>query len=533
MTGYERGRRTTGRKHRYSWLAAVAPALMCTGMAGFIEGAHAQQAAYGPFTSSPAILPRTDQREEEAPTLVRGGWTFAAIGRMDLTFTDNAYLTTANRQADFIFTPQAILTAQRTGARSIVDASVAVAYDLYAQESALNGARVKALTDGTMRFADDTLSLRGRVATDLHPSSYRGVIPATERTIGGNQTQVVSYGISPGLHRPVGDGMIADAQYEFSEVRFVRPPAGGTRVAAGDATFHKASAGLSNRNAAVPLQWQVDGAYENALNERRGQRSERAHGGANGQYQVSSHFALLGRGGYEWVKEPTLITEDLAGPYALAGFLYKPTSRSSLRLEAGYRFGEPNYEGELRYTFSQRLTATASFNRGVESSQSFINDLFARARRDENGFFVDPETGALPDPRLAGFDLTDQAFRYDRARAGINGTIGRSFYQLSGTYEKRRLSTFEGESWGAQGTIGRELTRTISAAIEGRHSRTTRPDLLLGPGMRTKTTAGSARVTYLMNRTLTGTIRYVHLKHSTQLVSYRENAVVVSLAKAF
>jgi len=510
----------------------VRPAFICTGLLTLVLTcpAGAQQTRGAPAAGASEFVATGARGDaEQQQSLVPGGWRYSTVARTDLIFTDNAYLTTANRTSGFVFTPAATFTAQRNG-RTTVDASITAAYDIYAQSTDLSGFRVKALIDGTTRF-DDAFSLRARAATDLQPSSYLGVMPATERAIGGNQVQVLTYGLSPRFAQPISNNVIAEANYDFSGVTFVRPPSGGTNTAASDNFLHRARASLFNRPRSTALNWNFTGSYEYRDPVGGGPAAQRAGGEAGGQYHVSSHFALLGRGGYDWIDEPT-ITTDLSGAYGLAGFEYRPTSRSSLRAEAGYRYGKPNYLATLKYSPGQRLHVSASYSQGIESSQGFLNDLFQRAGRDEFGNLVDPDTGLPPDPRTSQFDLSNQAYRYSRVRLGLNGTFGRTFYNTYGNYERRGANGLTGESWGGQIVLGRTLSRQLTATVEGRYAKSLRDFATVARGD-TETTAVTGRLTYQMNRTLAGSVRYVHLRQSTSLVRTRENVAVISLSKTF
>jgi uncharacterized protein (PEP-CTERM system associated) len=523
---------------------ALASVLACAGLMTFVGPSYAQEARItrdGDFRAPRIATPgkpvsshrQSHAGEADDPSLapfVRGGWQFSAVGQVDLTFTDNAYLTATNKQSDFIVAPTAAFEAHRTSSKSVFDANVAVSYDIYTQATDLSGPRIEGFLDGTAYFADDSLSLRARVATSLEPSSYLGAVPATERNIGGNQVQILTYGLSPTFNRPVSDSILAEARYDFSGVTFVRAASGGTNVAASDSFEHRIQGSIGNRIAKAPLDWSIIGTY-NQRDYSSLPSSQRATGEANAEYGINSRFAVLGRAGYEWIDEPTLSTQ-LSGPYAMTGFIYRPTRRSSLRVEAGYRYNRPNYLAELSYE-RRFLAITARFSQGVDTSQGFLSDLFGNAARDEFGRIVNPATGLPPDPRIAAFDFTNQAFRFSRLRLGIHGTLGRNFYNASGTYEKRSANDLTGESWSGQATLGRHLTRALTLAVDGRYLKTTRPTFVVAPMTLTETTGGGMRLTYQLNRTLAATIRYVHLKQQTTLVRYTENAAVLSLSKTF
>jgi len=468
---------------------------------------------------------------DESIPLARRGWEYSVTGRTDLTFTDNAYLTTNGRQSDFIVTPVAAIGVHGTGSRTTIDANAEVAYDFYAHANDLNGIRVNILTDGVIRL-DDAFSLRARAATNLQPSSQLDVIPATDRTVGGNQVQVLAYGITPAFHGSVSDQITADASYDLSGVSYLRAPNGAANVAASDSILQRGRVKLSNAKASAPFEWGLTGSIEHRSRLDSAPSSRRGLGEANGKYHFSPTFAVIARGGYDWIDEPT-INERTGGIYGLGGILIQPSARTSLRLEAGYRYRKPTVSADLRYSHSRRVNIVASFEQGVDTSQGFLDDIYTNAGRDSLGNLVDPRTGLAPDPRLSPFDPSNQAFRYARFRLRMDGILGRNFYNASGNYERRSLNGLHGDSWGAQAVLGRELTRLLSATIEGRYVKTNSPTLAVTSALNAETISGTARLTYQISRTLGGSVRYTHLKHSTSLVNYRENVAMLSLVKRF
>ncbi|MHB1206540.1 MAG: TIGR03016 family PEP-CTERM system-associated outer membrane protein [Rhodospirillaceae bacterium] len=457
-------------------------------------------------------------------------YSFTARG--DASFTDNAYLTPANRTSSFIIVPGATLSAHDSGRRGSFDANIDVAYDFYTATSDLNGPRVKALLDGTFRITDDTLSLRGRAATSQQSSNQLGVVSITERTLGGNQVQVLTYGGGPAFRSPLSDSVVADASYDISGVSFLKAPVGSAAVAASDALLHNARAALSNNGATTPLRWTLTGTFQKQTLAGGAPASEREGGEASAKYLLSSTFAILATGGYEQVHEPTLRSR-LTGGYGLGGIQIQPGPNTSLRLEAGYRYRHPNYSAELTYAHSEKLNLVAGYDQGVDTSQGYLNDAYARLVHDPAGNLIDPLTGLPPNAGNSIFDLTNQAFRFRRFRFGLHGSFGRSFYSAAGSYERRSADDVRGDGWQANASLGRNLSPYWTMLIEAQYRKTTSPALspVLGPSA--ETISGTARTDYRLSPTLTASVSYSHLKHSTTFVDYRENTVMLSIRKQF
>jgi uncharacterized protein (PEP-CTERM system associated) len=485
--------------------------------------------ATGERTYPSARVPGRDE-----PSFVRGGWSFFATGAADFTYTDNVYLTDTNRLSDFIISPSASLTARRTTARSILNADVDVTYDYYTKNTRLNGIRPRALLDGFANVIEDTLTVNARLATDVQQISNEERVPAIRRNLDRNQTQVLNYGVTPTLHGRFGGGIEGQASYDFSAVNFLDPPVGPTNVRAGDMRRHvgRASVGTAESTAAR-LLWTASGYYEKShVDNFVGAQPERASGEARAEYRLSGPWSLLARGGYDWIEEPTLAVQP-DGAYGLVGAIWRPSRRTLVRAEAGYRYRDFNGEAQVLYQMSQAIVLSASYRRDVQSDQRLLLDRLGNLGRDELGNLIDPVTGLPPDPNSIRFDLTNQAFKRDQVRVGMYGRFQRNFYSLSGDYERRDANGLGGKSWGLSGILGRDLTPRLQGSLSAGYSKTT-ADPGLSISLRdSKTSSVGARLDYEVTRTVRTSLRYAHMHRSTTLVRYRENAMILSLSKAF
>lgn len=466
------------------------------------------------------------------PTFVPG-WSFLATGATDLGFTDNVYLTDTARRSDLIVSPHASLSARRMSDRSVLNADVDLAYDYYTKNTRLNGARPSALADGLVHIFEKTLTLEGRLATDVQGVSNEDRVPAFERNLDRNQTQVVNYGFGPTLRGRIGGEIAAEVSYDYSAVNFLDPPVGDASLPAGDMTLHGARGRVGTEDStARALVWSASGSYERAHIESLGQRPERANGEGRAEYRMSVSTALVARGGVDWIREPTLIAQPDGG-YGLAGVIWRPSSRTHIRVEAGYRYGSFNAESEVLYQASNAVILSASYLRDVQTSQRILLLNLAGLARDPFGNLIDPITGLPPNPNDIRFDLTDLAFQRDRLRVGLHGRLGRYFYSASGDYERRAANGLAGRSWGGRAVLGRDITPRLQGSLNASHVRE-KSDAGLAIGVRdTKTTTAGARIDYELTPTARTSLRYIHMRRETTLVRYRENALVLSLSKAF
>ncbi len=485
--------------------------------------------ATGEKTYPGARVPGADE-----PTFVRGGWSFFATGAADFTYTDNVYLTDTNRLSDFIISPSASFTARRATARSILNADVDVTYDYYTKNTRLNGARPSALLDGFANIIEDTLTVDARLATDVQQISNEERVPAIRRNLDRNQTQVLNYGVTPTLHGRFGGGIDGEASYDFSAVNFLDPPVGAANIRAGDTTRHIGRARIgTEESAGARLLWSASGYYEKShVDNFVGAQPRRASGEARAEYRLSGPWSVLARGGYDWIEEPTLAVQP-DGAYGLVGAIWRPSRRTLVRAEAGYRYRDFNGEAQVQYQLSPAMVLSASYRRDVQSDQRLLLDRLGNLGRDELGNLIDPITGLPPDPNAIRFDLTNQAFKRDQVRAGMYGRFQRNFYSINGDYERRDANGLGGKSWGASGTLGRDITPRLQGSLSVGYSKTT-ADPGLSISLRdSNTTSLGARLDYEVTRTVRTSLRYAHMQRSTTLVRYRENALILSLSKAF
>lgn len=460
---------------------------------------------------------------------------FTATGGIDLTFTDNVFLTDVNRKSDWIFSPRAAFDLRGTSSRAGLNANADVAYDFYAQHSRLNGARPHALVDGYVELVDNILTLNGHVATDLREVDQIGRAPATLRSFGENQTQVLNYGLSPKFTDHIGTLAKVEASYEFAAVDFFDSPASATPTTRGlgDSTRHAVRATVMNPEGSQIIEWSAQGTYEktNYTSTSNLLASERAGGEGRLQYNSTRTLALTARGGYDWINEPTLAnTPD--GGYGLAGVLWRPGPRTNVRLEAGYRYQGFNAEAQISYRRSALLNFSLVYQRDVQTTQRLLILGLNGVGRDEAGNLIDLVTGLPASANNVLFGLTNQAFTRDVFQAGVNGAFGRTFYNVRGVYEHRHGAGISGDSWQTDALIGRRLMPQLQASAQISYNKTQ-----YDPGFTTQThsetTSAAARIDYRLGPSVTTGLKYIYINRTTTLVSYRENVGMLSISKVF
>lgn len=491
------------------------------------------------LASREPVLPSAIVPGAEAPALASGGWSFSASGGSDFSFTDNVYLTDTNRLSDFIFSPRASFTARHATPRSTLNANAEVAYDYYATNTRLNGARPSALIDGLAVIIEDNFTLAGRLATDVQQVTNEERAPVIERNLDRNQTQILNYGLTPTLRARLGS-VEAKASYDYAAVYFLDPPVGDSIIQGGDTQRHTVSGKIGAvPDAGATLIWSASGTYERSrmdnlidANGIMGQQPERANAEGRAEYRLSAPLALTARGGYDWIEEPTLRAAPDGG-YGLVGAMWRPSPRTYVRAEAGHRYRDFNAEADIHYQASQALIVTASYRRDVQTGQRLLLDSLEALGRDQFGNLVDPITGLPPDPNATRFGLNNQAFRRDQFRIGLHGRAQRTFYSLSADFEQRDADGLGGKSRGLSGLIGRDLTPRLQASVSATLARATADSGLTFSVGDSKTTSAGVRLDYRHSPSVRSGLRYAHMRRETTLVRYRENALILSVIKEF
>jgi uncharacterized protein (PEP-CTERM system associated) len=321
----------------------------------------------------------------------------------------------------------------------------------------------------------------------------------------------------------------------------VKNDAAGNPIIRGSDTQRHVARGQigAAESAAARVIWSASGYYERAhmdnlvgVNNLTGQQPERANGEGRAEVRVSGPLALVARGGYDWIDEPTLrVSPD--GAYGLAGFIWRPSRRTLVRAEVGYRYRDFNGEADVLYQASEAVNLSASYRRDIQTGQRVLLDSLRGLGRDQFGNLIDPISGLPPDPNSTRFDLTNQAFKRDQVRIGMHGRFQRNFYSVSGDYEHRDAEGLGGNSRGLSGLVGRDITPRLQSSVSLAYSKTTADPGLSFSIRDSKTTTAGARLDYQLSRTMRTALRYAYMRRSTTLVRYRENALILSLSKFF
>lgn len=198
------------------------------------------------------------------------------------------------------------------------------------------------------------------------------------------------------------------------------------------------------------------------------------------RFQVTRHFALIGRVGYENIDTRDR-RSDSEGLVWNAGFNWRPGARTDLSVRYGRRFERDNLDVRLSY----RLTPTVTVLGRVEDRQesqtlSFIRDLLNQAQIPAGTDVIDPITGLplLPDrsSSVIGDEIVDERI-YE---ISVIGRRGRHSLSASQSYRERKRQTGAltlNDTWTTTLAWRYALSPRLSTGLSGSFQQENRPGL--------------------------------------------------------
>lgn len=475
-------------------------------------------------------------------------WQYAFSTDAAFTLTDNVLLDESDEQTDFITSlTGGVEVSSQTGAGS-VSFNYQLSYDHYIDTDELNGMRHNLTTQGDFVVVDDIvfLDVRGSIGERSTSRSLR--TPGTARTINGNQSLVFVGSIAPYVETTVKNRVGVTARMSYSVVDYSKADvsSGGSQPD-GNSRWNS-SFGLRSLDQDQRIGWEVSGSASVEDKGSDGNDLERQNIGGAVRFRLKENARLLARGGYD-ATSGRPIAEDIDDAYWRAGIEMEPIRDSYIRLEAGERYGEPSYDAEIRYAFSEVMKITARYEQTLQSDNnqfaSFLNDL-EQAPVTVGIQRVDPYSPYFG-LALEG-DILNQLTLNDTARVTLSGGLGRIAWSLDGVYRTREFAEFDGvggpyeeelvsASFNLSRSFGRRTQVSLSARYEDEESDL--PTLGVGPeainfAREIDVTTGQLTVSYAISPTAQANLNLTTSKREDETgVSVEENVVMVMISKSW
>ncbi|HEY2837195.1 MAG TPA: TIGR03016 family PEP-CTERM system-associated outer membrane protein [Rhizomicrobium sp.] len=364
-----------------------------TGRAGKVAGGCALLLALGvPYSASAQV----NGRGLDVGNMLSAG-AFATKGEVETrelavtplvglqeTFTDNAFLTSTNKEYDFITRPMAGVQVVSQGGPAVGTLLAHVYYDAYARASSLSGVSGDAQANGSYTLVPAFLTIDANgFLTNTYTSSFG--VAAEDRAGLANRVQVASYSIGPRMTTTIGDFADFTAFGHFSQI-FFDDPNGSSALVPSDSTIEQGAASLDTDSRFKGFQ------FVTALQYVRDDHMFESYGALQTAYvNITEDLRVIARGGYDAATDPGIV--DIHAPIWSAGLEYQINPLSKISVERGERFNHAAWTANLHLQLSDKIYADGRYTELLQPSQIQIGGSFDQ-------FLT--EAGTLPQPLAPG-----------------------------------------------------------------------------------------------------------------------------------
>ena len=500
-----------------------------TGRAGKVAGGCALLLALGvPYSASAQVYIGGD-----VPGMLNSG-AFAAPGDQDNrelafipmvglqeTFTDNAFLTSTNKEYDFITRPMVGAELRSQGGPLVGMVGAHAFYDAYAREGSLNGFSADAQGNGTYTLIPAFLSIDAQgFLTNTYVTSFG--VAAQDRAGTANRVQIANYAIGPHVTTTVGDFADLNVFGRFAQIFFDNPNNSIAPIPTGS-TVEQGAGTLDTANRFSGFQLVTAAQYV------RDDHGFESYGGLQSAFvNLTDDLRVIARGGYDAATDPDIV--DIHAPVWSAGLEYTINQQSRISLERGERYNHAAWTADLRLQLSDRIYADGQYSEVLQPDQIQISGNFTD--------FVN-QTTVLP-PALVQNTFT--------INNDLNGQVSLNKYAtLHLVYDWEGDKVDLAANWNDQLFVATNL-KSQSLAANLNYSRKIAEDLNGTAGVSYWRTfanpifgaselySGSLNLNYDVNTTMRAYAGYTY-QHQAQLtaggLSISENLLFAAIAKRF
>ncbi len=458
-----------------------------------------------------------------------GEWEVAPSVQVSEEYTDNVTLAANSQKSeDFITQVSPSLGLRGKGARLKLDLSYRVQALMYRQDSSRNSTYQQLQSKATAELLKKMVFVDVTASAGQTYISNTGPIGVDNTSVTGNQTDVYTYALSPYFRHHFGTYADTEVRYRFDKVGY-----------SGGAATNSSSTGVDARvtsgRAFSRIGWtlsynstKVDNGSASAVASPTS--TFRTIGGSL-QYRLGRAFSVRGNVGYSDNSFATTQGASGGRSWRLSG-IWTPTSRSSLDVGYGSDFFGSSLSLSLKHR-SRRTTWTAQYSeavsttRDIQLSRAFLTPTDVGLTAPQGG---SPGTTLLPGELER---LTNQVLVRKHLGATMSVRGRRTDMAARLFHEERDFQSSGGKetTFGVSGTLGRRLSRQMTATLTGSWERTSP----VAGSMKYAFWYAGASLRYDLFRNISGTIDIRHAaRESDQAVdAYRENRVGLSLSAAF
>jgi len=466
-----------------------------------------------------------------------GEWIITPSATLEETFTDNVRSTRGDRESDYITSPQAGLSVVGTGARVQLNFNYSISKDMYLETEDLDSTRQRFLGVSNVELWEDNVFLDSRAALSQRTINTAGAEAAGERDLGSNQTQVLTYSISPSFRRRYAGWAESDIRYRLSGSKFMETDVGEKEDAGAaqpdDRFSHELTTGLRNGPRFSRLNWEMN-SVDSITYRGEDDISKRRTSTARTEYFINRFVSARSSLGYESIDEDDF-ARDLSGLTWSVGSRLTPGPRTEVIVDFGQRFQENVWSIDASYDLGESAKFTFSLKEEVETEQESLD----RNLQGLTTGALDPVTGLPGDPIASDADLIDQTSRTQTALLSVSGQIlENSRYTAQVKLLTREFnSPIPGEVTGEEQlltytlVLTREINPRTTLTTRARYTDTLEPKAI-GEGK--QTVSASIGLSYKFAEELSGELRY-NFRHQAPEAGdgTTENSATVRLRKQF
>ena len=377
------------------------------------------------------------------------------------TFTDNAFLTSTNKEYDFITRPMAGIQVVSQGGPAVGTLLGHVFYDAYARADSLSGFSGDAQANGVYTLIPAFLTIEGNgFLTNTNTSSFG--VAAEDRAGLANRVQVASYTIGPRMTTTIGDFADLTAFGHFSQI-FFDDPNNASALIPTDSTIEQAAASLDTDSRFTGFQ------FVTAVQYVRDDHGFESYGGLQSAFvNITEDIRAIARGGYDAATQPGIV--DIHAPMWSAGLEYQINPQSKISVERGERFNHAAWIANLHLQLTDRIYAEGSYNELLQPAQVQIGGSFDQ-------FLTESTT--LPQPLATGNfainnNLTNQTSLNKLAALRVVYQLDEDTIDFGAYWNDQMFLPQNGRGQSVIGTVdySRVIAEDLSASAGGSYWRT-------------------------------------------------------------
>lgn len=540
-------------------------------------GPNAKEESYA--LGAPAVHYQVQTAGGAAAASGAQGWVI--VPRIDLlgVLTDNALQVSSPRQADIgsIIAPGVTVSADTSRLQLRFDYSPVLS--VYTRTSSQNSMSHYVNASGLLTVIPESLFVDLRAVAGVQPirggfaamngfglglpqSSSLGVSIVNSAILNrGNQSQVVSAGISPYLVRDFGDygtlrlGSSLQASSQSSVSGFGTLPF----TTIGD----DVQAQITMEQTARFVTGDILGRVQNVTEGRLSQTPFSSNTGTSTfgrqfgdayssqqiitnrtAYAINHSVTVFGTLGYQNLVYRGGLDQKVTGLVWNIGTTLRPNSDSHMTISFGRQDGRESLGFDGKYQVTSRTMVSGSYSSTLTTQLQNLQRQLDLGVLGTGGVLVDSQTGAPLVIGNNGQATQPGLFRYDVFNLSVQTTLSRDFLTLVLVSSTQRP---------ANGAATRASTTTKT--ISGSWARELRSDLLLNTVISYtsqtsgdsssigKTLAASIGVNYLISGSLTGRLRYSYFSRQSDIATavnqglgrsnFSQNLVTIGFTKTF